>query len=59
VCFQCWRERHGACNVRITMDDNSNPRSAHLGVFVVMGVVPIVGYMLVWFVLPWVERGFH
>ena len=41
------------------MNANNTPRSAaNLGVFVVMGVVPIVGYMLVWFVLPWVAKVF-
>jgi hypothetical protein len=41
------------------MDENSNPRSANLGVFVVMGVVPIVVYVMAVLVLPWVLRGFH
>jgi hypothetical protein len=42
-----------------TMDENSNPRSANLGVFVVMSIVPIVVYVVAVLVLPWVVRSFH
>jgi hypothetical protein len=40
------------------MDENSNPRSANLGVFVVIGVVPIVVYVTAVLVLPWLVRVF-
>jgi hypothetical protein len=36
----------------IDMDENSNPTSAHLGVFAVMSVVPIVVYVTAVLVLP-------
>jgi hypothetical protein len=39
------------------MNDNNRVRSGYLGPFVVMAVVPIVVYMLVWFVLPWIAKG--
>jgi hypothetical protein len=42
-----------------TIDENSNPTSAPLGVFVVMSLVPIVVYLMAVLVLPWVLRGFH
>jgi hypothetical protein len=42
-----------------TMDENNNPRSADLGVFVMMAVVPIVVYVMAVLVLSWVRRGFH
>jgi hypothetical protein len=35
------------------MDENNNPTSASLSVFVVMGVVPIVVYVMAVLVLPW------
>ena len=41
-----------------TMDENSNPRSANLGVFVVMAVVPIVVYLMAVLVLPWIAKRF-
>jgi len=41
------------------MDDNSNSTSANLGVFVLLGIVPIVVYVMAVLVLPWVGRGFH
>ena len=41
-----------------TMNENSNPRSANLGVFVVIGVVPIVVYVTAVLVLPWLVRVF-
>jgi hypothetical protein len=46
-------------DVRITMDNNSSPRSAHLGVFVVMGIAPIVVYLMAVLVLPWIVKGLH
>jgi hypothetical protein len=39
------------------MHDNNNLRSGYLGPLVVMGTLPIVIYMLVWFVLPWLAKG--
>jgi len=44
--------------VRIHMDENSNPTSANLGVFIVMGVVPIVVYVTAVLVLPWLAKVF-
>jgi hypothetical protein len=41
------------------MTDNNHPTSANLGVFVVLGIVPIVVYVVAVLVLPWVGRGFH
>jgi hypothetical protein len=41
------------------MDENSNPRSASLGVFIVMSVVPIVGYLIAVLALPWIARVVH
>lgn len=41
------------------MNDNNHPTSANLGVFVVLGIVPIVVYVVAVLVLPWVERGLH
>jgi hypothetical protein len=41
------------------MDDNSNSTSSNLGVFVLLGIVPIVVYVITVLVLPWVGRGFH
>jgi hypothetical protein len=46
-------------NDRIDMDENNHPRSANLGVFVVMSVVPIVVYVMAVLVLPWVAKGFQ
>jgi len=43
-------------NVAISMDAN-NVRSSHLGMVVVMGIAPIVAYMIVWVVLPWLAKG--
>ena len=37
-----------------TMDDNSNPRSADLGVVVMMAVVPIVVYVVAVLSIPWI-----
>jgi hypothetical protein len=37
--------------------DANNVRSANLGMFVVLVVVPIVMYMMVWLVLPWIAKG--
>jgi len=53
---QVW-QRACTCSAS-TMDENSNPTSAHLGVFVVMGVVPIVVYVTVVLVLPWLAKLF-
>lgn len=36
--------------------DTNNIRSGNLGM-VVLAVVPILIYMLVWVVLPWVAKG--
>ena len=41
-----------------TMDENSNPASANLGVFVVIGVLPIVVYITAVLVLPWLAKAF-
>jgi hypothetical protein len=41
------------------MEENSNSRSANLSVFVVMGIVPIVVYVVAVLVLPWISKGFH
>ena len=41
------------------MNDNNHPSSANLGVFVVMGVVPIVVYVVAVLVVPWLGRGLH
>jgi hypothetical protein len=41
------------------MDENNNPTSANLGVFVVMAVVPIVVYVVAVLVLPWVGHRFN
>jgi hypothetical protein len=38
------------------MDENSNSTSANLGVFVVMGIVPIVVYVMAVLVLPWLAN---
>jgi hypothetical protein len=40
------------------MNENSNPTSANLGVFVVIGVVPIVVYVTAVLVLPWLVMVF-
>jgi hypothetical protein len=37
--------------------DANNVRSANLGMFVILVVVPIVMYMMVWLVLPWIAKG--
>ena len=37
--------------------DGNNVRSGNLGMFVVMAIVPILFYMLVWLVLPWIAKG--
>jgi hypothetical protein len=37
--------------------DPNNVRSGNLGVIAVMAVVPILIYMLVWLVLPWIAKG--
>ena len=42
-------------NVAVSMDAN-NVRSSHLGMVVLMGIAPIVVYMLVWVVLPWLAK---
>jgi hypothetical protein len=49
----------GLPNVGIGMNVNNHPTSANLGVFVVLGIVPIIVYVVVILVLPWVGRGFH
>jgi hypothetical protein len=41
------------------MDENNTPRSANLGVFVVISVVPIVVYVMAVLALPWVAKGFQ
>lgn len=41
------------------MNDNNHATSANLGVFVVLGIVPIVVYVVAVLVLPWVGRGLH
>jgi hypothetical protein len=41
-------------NVAASMDAN-NVRSSHLGM-VVLAVVPILIYMLIWLVLPWIAK---
>jgi len=41
-------------NVAASMDAN-NVRSSHLGM-VVLAVLPILIYMLVWLVLPWIAK---
>jgi hypothetical protein len=41
-----------------TMNENSNPTSPNLGVFVLLGIVPIVVYVIMVLMLPWVGRGF-
>ena len=59
-CFQRCRVWQWACqNVGIGMNVNNHPTSANLGVFVVLGIVPIMVYVVVILVLPWVGRGFH
>jgi hypothetical protein len=40
------------------MNENNNPSSANLGVFVVMGVVPILVYLTAVLVLPWLAKVF-
>jgi hypothetical protein len=48
---------HWTCKSwRDSMDAN-NARSANLGTFVILVVVPIVMYILVWLVLPWIAKG--
>jgi hypothetical protein len=37
--------------------DANNVRSANLGMLVMLVVVPIVMYMIVWLVLPWIAKG--
>ena len=37
--------------------DANNVRSANLGMFVILVVVPIVMYMMVWLVLRWIAKG--
>jgi hypothetical protein len=36
------------------MDENNNPRSADLGVVVMMAVVPIVVYVVAVLSIPWI-----
>lgn len=56
LCYQCGRVwPHGCECWREPMDAN-NVRSGHLGPIVVMAVVPIVIYMLVWLLLPWIGK---
>jgi hypothetical protein len=43
----------------MTMNENSNPTSANLGVFVVLAVLPIAAYVIAVLVLPLILRGFH
>jgi hypothetical protein len=37
--------------------DANNVRSANLGMFVILVVVPIVMYMMVWLILPSIAKG--
>jgi hypothetical protein len=41
------------------MNVNNHASSPNLGVFVVLGIVPIMVYVVAVLVLPWVGRGFH
>jgi hypothetical protein len=41
-----------------TMNDYNHPNSANLGVFVLLGIVPIVVYVITVLVLPWIGKGF-
>jgi hypothetical protein len=41
------------------MNDKNYPTSANLGVFVVLGIVPIVVYVIMVLVLPLILRRFH
>jgi hypothetical protein len=42
-----------------TMNDNNHPSSPNLGVFVLLGIVPIIVYVITVLVLPLVGRGMH
>ena len=41
------------------MNENNSPSSANLGVFVVLGIVPIVVYVVAVLVLPWLAKVFE
>jgi hypothetical protein len=45
---------NGRANVGVM--DTNNVRSGNLGM-VVLAVVPILIYMVVWLVLPWIAKG--
>jgi hypothetical protein len=59
VVFSGRRGWQRACTCLAAMDENNNPTSANLGVFVVMAVVPIVVYVVAVLVLPWVGHRFN
>ena len=43
----------------IDMNENTNPTSANLGIFVIMAVLPIAAYVIAVLVLPLIVRGFR